>query len=397
MTNGVYRGLGRVARGNTNRIVVDKPILVRSVNGAAVTKIHGTSLRWEEAVRCAYIAEGGVVKGFTLANGCTTFTSEDNSSFHGGGAFIDRDGLLSDCVVVSNAAFWCGGGICCFQGGTISNCTVQANFAYGYGGGGIYCYDGGLVMNCMVAANLASNYAAGGGIKCEGNVKLPHVQDCIVRGHANGGGVSCVPGDIYRCTISGNTNSSGGGLNLSAWSSASNCIISGNTAEFWGGGVRCVQNTTLNNCLITGNRAGSGGGLYYYRGGEANNCTIVGNTATNKAGGIYCDEAGLTRNCIVWHNDLNGVWSEWFADTNPTNLASRLAMFSIANTNGLEIHVRCTNSRIYSFEYVENLTSGTWSNVPGQTNLPGAASGVLSAIPVPVVTQGYFRIKATKP
>ena len=164
-TDGVYSAGGRVARGNLNRVAVSLPITVRSVNGAANTVIRGASARWAEAVRCVYLSGGAALKGFTLADGCTTYSSAENVSYTGGGAFLDGSGLLADCTIVSNASYWYGGGAMCQEGGTISNCLVQGNFAYAHGGGGVGCEDGGLVTHCTIIENYSSNYANGGGVR----------------------------------------------------------------------------------------------------------------------------------------------------------------------------------------------------------------------------------------
>ncbi len=344
VTDGVYRAGGRVARGNWNRVAVDHPITVRSVNGPSNTVIQGASARWAEAVRCAYLSGGGTLQGFTLVGGCTTYSSGDNSSYVGGGAFIDGDGLVSECAIVSNASYWYGGGAACYQGGILSNCIVADNFAYGYGGGGVYCYDGGRVAQCAILNNLSSNYANGGGVRCDSNTQGNRIADCRIQGNTGdeGGGVSCGSGDVVeRCLVVGNTSRSyAGGAMCWAGSTLNRCVITGNTAVYWGGGVMCRQNSTLNNCLIAGNASGSGGGIYYYRGGSANHCTITGNSASNHAGGIYSDsisDGGLTRNCIVWRNALSNSWEEWYVYGTPTPFQ----YCCVTRTNGIPGGLGC--------------------------------------------------------
>src|SRR6266550_1786950 len=68
VTNGIYATGGRtVALYETNRVVVDKPLTLRSVNGPQFTAIHGAGDGW--VTRCIYLASGATLSGFTLTNG----------------------------------------------------------------------------------------------------------------------------------------------------------------------------------------------------------------------------------------------------------------------------------------------------------------------------------------
>ena len=65
VSNGVYQtGMGTADGSTTNRVTVTKSLTLWGVNGAAATVIDGGGM-----VRCAYLADGVTMKGFTLQNG----------------------------------------------------------------------------------------------------------------------------------------------------------------------------------------------------------------------------------------------------------------------------------------------------------------------------------------
>src|SRR5439155_9908417 len=84
VTNGVYATGGRFRPGfsplwpfddiygTTNRVVIERFLTVRSVNGPQVTSIDGG-----QSIRCVYLAGSATLSGFTLTNG---------NSDYGGGA-----------------------------------------------------------------------------------------------------------------------------------------------------------------------------------------------------------------------------------------------------------------------------------------------------------------------
>ena len=76
VTNGVYATGGRVVPGSsTNRITLDKALMVVSVNGYTTTTIQGAwdpvSTNGPAAVRCAWLTNNAILYGFTLADGAT--------------------------------------------------------------------------------------------------------------------------------------------------------------------------------------------------------------------------------------------------------------------------------------------------------------------------------------
>src|SRR5882724_3008916 len=123
VANGVYQTGGRVFSGGalTNRVMVDKPLSIQSVNGPAVTAIWGyqvpSTTNAPSAVRCVYLAGGAALIGFTLANGATLISGDLARDGSGAGVnCASASALVSNCVITGNAG-WSGGGGC---GGTFN-------------------------------------------------------------------------------------------------------------------------------------------------------------------------------------------------------------------------------------------------------------------------------------
>jgi hypothetical protein len=177
VTNGLYDAGGEVmAGGLTNRVALDKALMVVSLNGFAHTVIQGAwdpvSTNGPAAVRCAWLTNGAILNGFTLENGATWTNGDDLALQSGGGVWCaSTNTSVCNCLLSNNFASYGGGGIgfgtlnnslvvqnvATYGGGayeaTLNNCTVQNNFTTVFAsmrGGGTY---GGSVQNSIVVNN----------------------------------------------------------------------------------------------------------------------------------------------------------------------------------------------------------------------------------------------------
>jgi hypothetical protein len=181
VTNGIYATGGRVMSGDlTNRVAVNKNILVTSMSGPASTIIVGASdpvtTNGALSVRCGWLAQGATLQGLTLAGGATRSFGDVSNLLSGGGVWCaSTNECLLSCIVSNNAAAYYGGG--CYRGKLI-RCVLVGNHGT-YGGGALGSWltnslvrsntastGGGLqsckYVNCTVTGNLAP-YGAGGG------------------------------------------------------------------------------------------------------------------------------------------------------------------------------------------------------------------------------------------
>jgi len=205
-----------------NRVAVDKPMSVRSVNGPQFTTIDGGG-----SGRCAYLTNSASLSGFTLINGYAG---------KGGGVTCEStSAVVSNCVITGNRV--------------MDTARGPFGVATAYGGGAY----GGTLKNCTLTGNSAFSDA--------------EVADCELH-VAGGGAYGCT---LDNCTLSGNSASGssygrdyvegdvqGGGA---AYSTLNNCTLTGNSASlvfswtWWNSNARHGAATfcTLNNSVLFGN------------------------------------------------------------------------------------------------------------------------------------------------
>lgn len=157
VSNGLYSTGGRKAPGSSlmNRVHVDRPMTVRSVNGPEVTAISGSGPPiGPTAIRCVSLADESTLEGFTLQGGHTDSSGNEVLNRCGGGVnCASSRSVVRNCRFFGNAAFDDGGGV---YGGTLYNCLLSGNLSYD--GGAAY---GGTLYNCALVLNQAYNRGGG--------------------------------------------------------------------------------------------------------------------------------------------------------------------------------------------------------------------------------------------
>jgi hypothetical protein len=139
-------------QGPMTRLVIDKPLTLRSEKGPSETFIVGGP-----STRCLYMTNGVNVIGFTIKDGETPeggSAGDKLTALSGGGVWSEPDGLLENCIVMDSKALWYGGGL---YGGSAIRCVFADNAARRSGGA---ASDAQLV-NCLVKYNRAGRYGGG--------------------------------------------------------------------------------------------------------------------------------------------------------------------------------------------------------------------------------------------
>jgi PKD domain len=196
------------------RVVIDKPIRVRSVNGPDVTVIEGQGPMGVDGVRCAYITRDAVLDGFTLTQGHTDTSGAITIFRNGAGIYGELGSTTRNCVIVSNQSDY---------GSTIIHSDLH---------------------DCIIRNNQGK-----GAHECT-------LSDCILMENAGGMfGGGAMYGYYIRCSFISNSASTGGGASHGY---ALNCVFDGNQASGEGG---AMNKSYAANCTFVGNQATEGGAL----------------------------------------------------------------------------------------------------------------------------------------
>jgi hypothetical protein len=299
VTNGVYATGGKAMSGDlTNRMALDKALLVQSVNGPAATVIDGGSVtNSATAVRCVWMTNGTVLNGFTVRRGGTklTFTPFSQEGYGGGIWGTSNNVSVLNCIIASNSAYYAGGGAC---GVSLVNCRLLGNRAIGSG---------------MAGGGVANAGSGGGAAGC-------NLKNCILDGNSAiqthaGGAQGC---SLQNCFLTRNSAPLYGGA--AYFSTLVNCTITGNTTGGYGTYGGAVASAMLTNCIVVGNSVKGNFAMptNYY------NCTMAfcdtipllagpGNISVDPqllADGLHLTAASACRNAgtnaVVAGTDLDG-------------------------------------------------------------------------------------------
>jgi PKD repeat protein len=189
VTNGIYARGARLTVGDAivNRLVVDKPLSLQSVNGPQFTIIDGG-----RSNRCVHLAYYASLSGFTLTNG---LMQNDGAVF--GGALTNctltgNNGASYCTLTYCSLTNWAGASYC-----TLNNCMLTAN----PGVGASYS----TLNNCM----LSSNYVA---------AEYSTLNNCTLTGNEAYGALGCA---MTNCIAYFNTAAPG--VNYDALSTLNYC------------------------------------------------------------------------------------------------------------------------------------------------------------------------------
>jgi hypothetical protein len=410
VTNGVYATGGRAVFGiMTNRVAVNKPVLVRSVNGAQVTTIQGRQAPGggigAGAIRCVYLAEGAVLSGFTLTNGATSGSGTDVPERSGGGVLCaSTNALVSHCTLVSNAASFGGGGAC---SGTLSNCALLGNRSFD--GGSAY---ESILKNCVLTGNSA--YRDGGG------AARARLHNCTITGNSAGRGGGIAGCQLVNCIVYYNTATTSAEANHAQSANGGSSLDYACTTPLPQSGKLNFTNAPLFVDSVSGDLRLQPGSPCI---GAGDNAFAPGDTDFDGQPriawlrvdvGAYEHQGPGLSPYATWlqqhglpvdgsadftdpdHDQANN-WQEWGAGTDPANALSVLRVeFASPGT----VRFLSLPDRLYTLRYADSLfeyeSLAPWFDVPGQTDIPGTG-GWQSLTDPNTSALRFYRVSVRKP
>jgi hypothetical protein len=242
-------------------------------SGAGIT-IDGTGAAGGRIVRCTF-------NGSKAAGNCALSVS-------GAPAWIEN-------CTVSNAVAGFATCLAVTAPATVTNCVFTDCFSTNGGTTVQAKTSEQTFIDCIIADNrveyrkngeINTDYGAGTGVWFSGGKKV-----------------------FRRCSITNNYTTcwQAGGIYGEVTSEWYDCLVSSNSAGYYGGGTIRGNGTIVSNCVFSENvaRSGNCGGLYIQNGSDVliTDCAFIGNKAPTSIAGALTAPAGMTcRNTLIVRN-----------------------------------------------------------------------------------------------
>jgi parallel beta-helix repeat protein len=371
----------------------------------------------ETTINCG----GGVACG--LEDTVVDSIVASNTAPTGGGIWFNEGGVASNCLIHGNTADY-GGGVGCYLGGTVQDCTISDNTAWDVGGGVLW-NEGGKAVNCLITGSRSSGN--GSGVDC---YRGGEVLNCTIYGSSGfmgwGYGVFFNEGGTVRNSIL--QNNSDWSYNGGGWTMEYSCYSMmgpsspgpGNITDdpqfidAAGGDFRLATNSP---CVDKGTNADWMVGATDLEGKPR----IINGTAdmgayeaippawdtdgdlipdwwTWKYFGHFTgmpDDHSMATNCADG-TGVNNLY-KYMADLDPTNPVSVFKVDAVSNYPSVRLVCFAGSpDRVYTLNWTTNLVSGSWTNVPDQTCVPGSGPGT-SLSDTNADAQRFYRLDVRMP
>jgi len=157
------------------------------------------------------------------------------------------------------------------------------------------------------AGGISGTDGPGAAIHNEGDLLLDHCEFSDNHSSSDGGAIFngiAANLTLTRCLLSGNTALFFGGAILNeGYAVLENTIIAGNRSAF-GGGIADCGKLEMTDSVVTGNASGAGGGGGLYSCGTLAmaRCTVEGNDSHGSGSGLYLENGGSLTACTISGN-----------------------------------------------------------------------------------------------